>query len=69
MGRHRPGVGTRPQGVRRPGMGERFPPLDAGTLRPMDAVPAGYQQYQQRGPPAGEQPPRIREKYVLPPAV
>ena len=28
-------------GVRRPGMGERFPPLDAGTLCPMDAAQSG----------------------------
>ena len=37
MGRHGPGVRVGTQGVRRPGMGERFPPLDAGTLCPMDA--------------------------------
>ena len=48
MGRHRPGIRTRPPGVRQPGMGKRFPPLDAGTLRPMDAVPVGCQQRQPR---------------------
>jgi len=47
-GRHRPGIRTRPPGVRQPGMGKRFPPLDAGALRPMDAVPTGYQQRQPR---------------------
>ena len=42
MGRHGPGVRVGTQGVRRPGMGERFPPLDAGTLCPMDAAQSGY---------------------------
>ena len=37
-----------PPGVRQSGMGKRFPPLDAGTLRPMDAVPVGCQQRQPR---------------------